>query len=61
MKYAVLMGSSAVMYVTDFVKIDSGNQKFIGGTHRHADTQAYRQYEDHISLLSFFLKVREVG
>jgi hypothetical protein len=31
MKYAVEMGSGAMMYIPSFIKIVSGIQKFIGG------------------------------
>jgi hypothetical protein len=35
MEYDVLMGSGAMMYVPHFIKIDSDNQKLIGGIHKH--------------------------
>jgi hypothetical protein len=39
MKYAVEMGSGAMIYIPSFVKIDSGIQMLLGGggefTHRH--------------------------
>jgi hypothetical protein len=38
MKYAVEMGSSAIMYMPGFIKIGSGIQKLIGGIHRHTDS-----------------------
>jgi hypothetical protein len=34
MKYAVEMGSVAMIYLPSFIKIGSGIQKLIGGTHR---------------------------
>jgi hypothetical protein len=39
-KYAVEMGSGAVMYIPGFVKIGSGIQKLIGvwGIHRFTDS-----------------------
>jgi hypothetical protein len=40
------MNSGAVIYIPSFMKIGSGIQKLIGGTHR--------QHGDLISLLSFF-------
>jgi hypothetical protein len=49
MKYAVGMGSGAMIYIPSFIKIGSGIQKLIGG-----DTQTHRQHGDRISLLSFF-------
>jgi hypothetical protein len=45
MKYAVEMGSSAMIYIPSFIKIASGIQKLMGGIHR--------QHGDRISLLSF--------
>jgi hypothetical protein len=48
MKYAVEMGSGAVMYNLSLIKIGSGIQELIRGIHR--------QHEDHISLHSFFSK-----
>jgi hypothetical protein len=47
MKYAVEMGSGAVMYVPGFIKIGSGIQKVNRG-----DTQTHRQLGDRISLHS---------
>jgi hypothetical protein len=46
MKYAVEMGSGAVIYVPTFIKIGSSIQKLIGGIHR--------QHGDRISLFYFF-------
>jgi hypothetical protein len=46
MKYAVDMGSGAMIYISSFKKIGSGIQKLMGGIHR--------QHGDLISLLSFF-------
>jgi hypothetical protein len=45
MKYAVEIGSGAMIYIPSFMKIGSGIQKLIGRIHR--------QRGDHISLLSF--------
>jgi hypothetical protein len=33
MKYAIEMDSAAMIYIPSFVKIGSGIQKLIGGTH----------------------------
>jgi hypothetical protein len=55
MKYAVEMGSGAMMYIPSFIKIDSGIQKLTRG-----HSQTHRQHGDRISLLSFF-KLREGG
>jgi hypothetical protein len=38
MKYAVEMGSDALMYIPSFIKICSGIQTLIGGIHRHSDS-----------------------
>jgi hypothetical protein len=37
MKYAVEMGSGAMIYIPRF-KIGSGSQKLIRGMHRHTDS-----------------------
>jgi hypothetical protein len=37
MKYAVEMGSGAVIYIPSFIKIGSGFQKLIRGGHRHTE------------------------
>jgi hypothetical protein len=39
MKYAVEMGSGAMIYIPSFIQIDSAIQKLIGGIYRHMDTQ----------------------
>jgi hypothetical protein len=50
MRYAVEMGSGAMIYIPSFIKICSGTQKVVGGgIHRHADSHG-----DRISLLLFF-------
>jgi hypothetical protein len=46
MKYAVEMGSGAMKYILNFVKIGSGIQILIGKVHT--------QHGDRISLLPFF-------
>jgi hypothetical protein len=38
MKYAVEMGSGAMIYIPSFKNIGSGIQKLIGGKHRHTDS-----------------------
>jgi hypothetical protein len=50
MKYAVEMGSGAMIYIPSFIKIGSVIQKLTGG-----DSQTHRQHGNRISLLSFFL------
>jgi hypothetical protein len=38
MKYAVEMGSGAMIYIPSFIKIGSGIQKLMGRVHRHTDS-----------------------
>jgi hypothetical protein len=45
MKYTIEMGSVAVKYVPDFIKIGSGIQKLLRGA-----TQTHRQNGDRISI-----------
>jgi hypothetical protein len=47
-KYAVEMGSGAMIYILSFIKIGSGIQKLMG------DTQTHRHHGDLISLFLFF-------
>jgi hypothetical protein len=49
MKYAVEMGSGAMIYTPNFIKIGSAIQKLIDG-----GTQTHRLYGDHICLLLFY-------
>jgi hypothetical protein len=49
MKYAVEMGSVAVIYVPSIINTVSGIQKLLGG-----DTQTQRQDRDCINLLFYF-------
>jgi hypothetical protein len=46
MKYAIQMGSGAMIYIPSFINIDSDNQKIIGG-----NSQTLRQCGNRISLL----------
>jgi hypothetical protein len=39
MKYAVEMGSGALIHVQSFIKIGSGIQNLIGGMHRYTDSK----------------------
>jgi hypothetical protein len=39
MKYAVELGSVAMIYIPSFIKIGSGIQKLIAGIHRYRDAQ----------------------
>jgi hypothetical protein len=48
MKYAVEIGSGAMIYIQNFIKIGSAIEKSMGDTERH------RQHGDCISLLLFF-------
>jgi hypothetical protein len=38
MKYAVEMGSDAMVYIPNFIKTGSGIQKLVRGIHRHTDS-----------------------
>jgi hypothetical protein len=38
MKYAVEMGSGAIIYIPRFINIGSGIQHLTGGIHRHTDS-----------------------
>jgi hypothetical protein len=38
MKYAVDKGACAMIYMRNFIKIDSDIQKLIAGIHRHTDS-----------------------
>jgi hypothetical protein len=38
MKYAIEMGSGAMIYIPSFIKIGSGIQKLIDEIHRHRDS-----------------------
>jgi hypothetical protein len=49
MKYAVEMGSGAMIYILSFIKTSSGIRKFMG-----EDTQTHRQHGNIISLLLIF-------
>jgi hypothetical protein len=51
-KYAVEMGSGAMIYIPSIIKIGSGIQKLIA-----ADAQTHRQYGDLISPLLFFFQI----
>jgi hypothetical protein len=50
MKYAVKMGSGAMIYMLSFMKFRSGIQKLIERRH----TQTQRQHADSLSLPLFF-------
>jgi hypothetical protein len=43
MKYAVKMGSGAMIYIPSFMKIGSGIQKLIGGIQRYTDIQTHTE------------------
>jgi hypothetical protein len=51
MRYAVEMGSGAMIYIPSFIQIGTGIQKLIGW-----DSQTHRQRGDLISLLLFFFR-----
>jgi hypothetical protein len=40
-RYAVEVGTGAMMYIPSFVKISSGIEKLIAGIHRHKPTLIY--------------------
>jgi hypothetical protein len=39
MKYAVEIGSGAVVWIPNFITLTSGIEKLMGGLHRHADSK----------------------
>jgi hypothetical protein len=55
MKYAVEMGSGAMICIRSFIKIGSSIQKLILGIQRH------RQHGDPISILFFRNKENRIG
>jgi hypothetical protein len=42
MKYAVQMGSDAMIHIPSFIRIGSGIQKLIGGAHRHTAWRSHK-------------------
>jgi hypothetical protein len=58
MKYVVKMGSGAMVYTPSSMKIGSGIEKLLGGT--HTDTQTHRQQGDPRNILLFFQN-KEIG
>jgi hypothetical protein len=58
MKYAVDMGSGAMIQTSSLIKIGLAIQKLIGGGGGYTDT--HTEHDDHISLL-FFFKTRKGG
>jgi hypothetical protein len=55
MKYAVETGSDAVIYIPSFMKIGSGIQNLMEGTHRQT------AWRSHKPTSIYFFKIREVG
>jgi hypothetical protein len=55
MKYAVELGSGAMIYRRSFIKIDLGIKKLVGGIHRHTDSMAVSQ------AYFYFFKIRKVS
>jgi hypothetical protein len=51
MKYAVEMGSGAMIYIPSFIKIGLGIQKLILGWEGGGNSQTHRQNGDRIRLL----------
>jgi hypothetical protein len=56
MKYAVEMGSGAMIYIQSFIMCGSGFQKLLGGGWVHI----HRQHADLISLLIFLFRNNEI-
>jgi hypothetical protein len=54
MKYAIDMGSGAMIYIPSFMKIGPGVQKLL-----KRDTQTHRQHDDLISILVFLFQNNE--
>jgi hypothetical protein len=48
MKYAVKMGSAAIIYILNFMKTGSGIEKLTG---RDSQTQTHKEHGNRISLL----------
>jgi hypothetical protein len=53
MKYAVEIGSGAMIYIPSFITTNSGIQNLMGEGDTH--TEIHRQQDDRISLLLLFL------
>jgi hypothetical protein len=58
MKYAIEMGSGAMIYIPSSINIGSGIQKLIGAR-GFRDTQT--EWRSHKPTLIFFFKIRKVG
>jgi hypothetical protein len=56
MKYAVEMGSGAMIYIPSFKNIGSGIQKLIMGGYTCRHTDPHRQHGELLSLLLLFSK-----
>jgi hypothetical protein len=56
MKYAVEMGSGAMIYIPSFVKTGSGVQKFMEGIYRHTQTAWWSHKPTFI-----FFKIKKLG
>jgi hypothetical protein len=54
MKYAVQVGSGAMIYILSFMRTGSTIKIIL---RRYRDTQGHRQHGDRISLLLFFSKI----
>jgi hypothetical protein len=55
MKYAIEMGSGAMIYIPGFIEFGSGIQELVGGIHRHTDRME-------IALAYFyFFKIKKVS
>jgi hypothetical protein len=54
MKYAVEIGSGAMIYILSFIKTGSGIQKLLGWIHRHRDCKVISKAH------FYFFKIRKV-
>jgi hypothetical protein len=55
MNYAVEIGSGAMIYISNFIKIVSAILKLIRGIQKHKDIMMISQ------VLSYFFNIRKVG
>jgi hypothetical protein len=58
-KYALEMGSGAMLYAPSFIKTGSGIQMLIGRTHKHTDIETAWLFLK--STFIFFFKIRKVS
>jgi hypothetical protein len=53
MKYAVEIGSISMIWIPSFIKIGSGTQNLIAGTHRHTDSMVNSYFK--------MFRIRKIG